>query len=115
MSSYIEKLKTDNWFAFANITLAGIAGYILIEKLAQTFPVNPNENKILPRLLSKISLTKPVKKPKEEISPVEAFVDQGYKPKEELIRDTSEFPLYKIVVTGGPCAGKTTAVEKIKS
>lgn len=28
--SYIEKLKTDNWFAFANITLAGIAGYLLI-------------------------------------------------------------------------------------
>lgn len=31
-----------------------------------------------------------------------------------MIRDSSEFPVYKIVVTGGPCAGKTTAVKKIK-
>lgn len=70
MDTYIDKLKTDNWFAFANIAFAGIAGYILIDKLAQRYPVVPNENKLLPKLLSKISLTKPVKKPKEEISPV---------------------------------------------
>jgi thymidylate kinase len=30
------------------------------------------------------------------------------------IRNNTEFPIYKIVITGGPCAGKTTSLEKIK-
>ena len=58
MNTYLERLKTDNWFAFANITFAGIAGYLLIEKLAQKFPAQENEKRILPKLLSKLSLKK---------------------------------------------------------
>lgn len=30
------------------------------------------------------------------------------------IRNVAENPIYKIVVTGGPCAGKTTSIERIK-
>jgi putative protein kinase ArgK-like GTPase of G3E family len=35
-------------------------------------------------------------------------LDQG------VSRNDSEFPIYKICVTGGPCAGKTTSIEEIK-
>jgi putative protein kinase ArgK-like GTPase of G3E family len=31
------------------------------------------------------------------------------------IRNTSEYPIYKIAITGGPCAGKSTSMEKIKT
>lgn len=30
------------------------------------------------------------------------------------IRNTTEFPIYKIVITGGPCAGKTTSLDRIR-
>jgi len=30
------------------------------------------------------------------------------------IRNSTEFPIYKIVITGGPCAGKTTSLDRIK-
>lgn len=30
------------------------------------------------------------------------------------IRNNTEFPIYKIVVSGGPCAGKTTSLAKIR-
>jgi thymidylate kinase len=30
------------------------------------------------------------------------------------IRNNAEFPIYKVAITGGPCAGKTTSLEKIK-
>lgn len=65
-------------------------------------------------MLSKLSFGKIIGKEKRDVAPVEAFVEQGYRPREQLIRDTSEFPLYKIVVTGGPCAGKTTAVQRVR-
>jgi hypothetical protein len=26
------------------------------------------------------------------------------------IRNMAEFPIYKVVITGGPCAGKTTSL-----
>jgi thymidylate kinase len=29
------------------------------------------------------------------------------------IRNTSEHPIYKIAITGGPCAGKSTSLKKI--
>lgn len=31
------------------------------------------------------------------------------------IRNTAEYPIYKVAITGGPCAGKSTSMEKIKS
>jgi putative protein kinase ArgK-like GTPase of G3E family len=31
------------------------------------------------------------------------------------IRNTAEYPIYKIAITGGPCAGKSTSMEKIKN
>ena len=31
------------------------------------------------------------------------------------IRNTAEYPIYKIAITGGPCAGKSTSMEKIYS
>ena len=31
------------------------------------------------------------------------------------IRNKSEHPIYKIAVTGGPCAGKSTSMEKVKN
>lgn len=30
------------------------------------------------------------------------------------IRNTAEFPIYKIAITGGPCAGKSTSLDRIK-
>ena len=30
------------------------------------------------------------------------------------IRNVAEHPIYKIAITGGPCAGKSTSMEKIK-
>lgn len=30
------------------------------------------------------------------------------------IRNNSDHPIYKIVITGGPCAGKTTSLTKIR-
>lgn len=30
------------------------------------------------------------------------------------IRNVAEYPIYKIAITGGPCAGKSTSMEKIK-
>lgn len=30
------------------------------------------------------------------------------------IRNNTEFPIYKIVITGGPCAGKTTSLDRIR-
>lgn len=38
---------------------------------------------------------------KEPTSQLEARVD-------------TEFPIYKIVITGGPCGGKTTGLDRIK-
>jgi len=29
------------------------------------------------------------------------------------VRNTSEHPIYKIAITGGPCAGKSTSLKKI--
>ena len=29
------------------------------------------------------------------------------------IRNTADFPIYKIAITGGPCAGKSTSLKKI--
>ncbi len=29
-------------------------------------------------------------------------------------RVDTEFPIYKIVITGGPCGGKTTGLDRIK-
>ena len=31
------------------------------------------------------------------------------------IRNNAEYPIYKIAITGGPCAGKSTSMEKIKT
>ena len=31
------------------------------------------------------------------------------------IRNKSEYPIYKIAITGGPCAGKSTSMEKVKN
>ena len=30
------------------------------------------------------------------------------------IRNSTEFPIYKIVITGGPCAGKTTSLDRLR-
>lgn len=30
------------------------------------------------------------------------------------IRNNAEFPIYKIAITGGPCAGKSTSLDRIK-
>lgn len=111
--SYFDKIKQDGWFGFANLALLGLAGFVLVNKLSQKYPAHHNEKRILPKLLSKLSLTKQTKQ-REEIAPAEVFVEQATKINGELIRDVSEFPIYKIVITGGPCAGKTTAVKKIK-
>lgn len=31
------------------------------------------------------------------------------------IRNNAQHPIYKIAITGGPCAGKSTSMEKIKN
>ena len=111
MSTYLDRIRSDGWFAFANIALIGVAGYLLADKLSQTY--DENDKRTLPGLLHKLSPRKKEKKEEKVIEPSRVF-EESFRPREELIRDTSEFPVYKIAVTGGPCAGKTTAVEAVK-
>ena len=40
--SYFDRIKEDGWFAFANVALLGIAGYLLVEKLSQKYPEQNN-------------------------------------------------------------------------
>jgi hypothetical protein len=30
------------------------------------------------------------------------------------IRNNAEFPIYKIAITGGPCGGKSTSLDRIR-
>lgn len=71
MSTYLDRLKTDSWFAFANVTLLGIAGYLLVEKLSNKYPIEKNEKRFIPKLLSKLSFKK---QKKEEVQPHQVFV-----------------------------------------
>lgn len=72
--NYIERLKTDGWFAFANVALVGIAGYLLIDKLAQKYPAEQNEKRIIPKLLSKLSSKQQPQKENKDAGHVEAFI-----------------------------------------
>jgi hypothetical protein len=32
----------------------------------------------------------------------------------QSIKNATEFPIFKVVITGGPCGGKTTSLDRIK-
>lgn len=38
ITNYLDRLRNDGWFAFVNAAFVGVAGYLLVEKLAQTYP-----------------------------------------------------------------------------
>lgn len=58
IANYLDRLKNDGWFAFANAAFVGIAGYLLVEKLAQKYPCEKNETRVVRKLLSRLSFKK---------------------------------------------------------
>jgi hypothetical protein len=82
--SFVERFRDDPWFALANISIFGSIGYLAL-------------NKIL-RKSGHCSSHKGV----------------FNKSKSGKHGSDKKQPIHKIVLSGGPCAGKTTAADEIK-
>lgn len=96
--SFWDKVREDKWFAFASVTLVGIVGYLGYDHFSRR-----REQLQYRQQQPQESLAGNTLHTKEVVQ-----LDQG------ISRNESEFPIYKICVTGGPCAGKTTSIEEIK-
>lgn len=97
--SFWDKVKEDKWFAFASVTLAGIVVYLGYDNYTRR----------------KNQLTYEGYHGQESVASNHARLKEGnileFGPN---ARNEAEFPIYKICITGGPCAGKTTSIEEIK-
>lgn len=91
--SFWEKFKEDKWFALASATLAGIVIYLGYDHFTHKSRKGIDNGQ---NLSNELRL-------KELMS-----IDQN------VSRGTLDNPIYKVCITGGPCAGKTTSIEEIK-
>lgn len=85
--SFVERFQNDPWFAFSNIAVFGTLGYLLLDKV-----------------LGK-------NKSPEDLNSSSFFNVTDEKGKKLFKKKKS---VHKIVFSGGPCAGKTTACEEVK-
>lgn len=84
--SFVERFQNDPWFAFSNVAVFGSLGYLILDRV---FGKCKSETE----------------KENEKFFTVDNNGKKLFKKKKAV---------HKIVFSGGPCAGKTTACEEVK-
>lgn len=106
MGNIIDKVSNNKTEILSAATFVSVVAYLIHEAI--------EKKKIREILLSKKEL-KSQQSPQaiDFISQMnQVYLKEKFNTHE--IRHSTEFPIYKIVITGGPCAGKTTSLAKIR-
>ncbi len=108
MGNIIDKVANNKTEILSAATFISVLGYLVYEAC--------EKRRIREILLSKKSIQGQNTNPQA----IDFFsqMNKVYL-KEQLnntheIRNSTEFPIYKICITGGPCAGKTTSLDRIR-
>ena len=86
--SFVDRFTNDPWFAFSNIAVVGTLGYLFLDRVLSK---DKGEPAIQPSSISTSAVDNTTSK-----------------------KSKKRKPIHKIVFSGGPCAGKTTACEEVK-
>ena len=107
MGNIVDKIASNKSELFSAATLFSVIGYLIYEA---------REKKKIREILLNKKITESSRSAKTAIDFI-SQMNQVYL-KEQVgsheIRNNTEFPIYKIVITGGPCAGKTTSLGRIR-
>jgi len=106
MGNIIDKISNNTTEILSAATFLSVVTYLIHEA---------QEKKKLRSILSSKKETKDHQIPQayDFISQMnQVYLKEKFNTHE--IRHNTEFPIYKIVITGGPCAGKTTSLAKIR-
>ena len=105
MGNIVDKIASNKSELLSAATLFSVIGYLIYEAR--------EKKRIREILLSKKSVPELAPTAVDFITQMnQVYLKDQFKSHE--IRNNTEFPIYKIVITGGPCAGKTTSLDRIK-
>jgi len=106
MGNIVDKIANNKTEILSAATLFSVIGYLIHEAR--------EKKRIREILLSKkFSSSQSSNQAIDFISQMnQVYLKEQFNSHE--IRNSTEFPIYKIVITGGPCAGKTTSLDRIK-
>lgn len=100
MGNIIDSISKDKTSFLTGLTAAGIIGYVINEALLK----KSLRNKVLEAVYNEITCTRENTNDLYLNTPIKQY----------WLRSSPKYPVYKIVVTGGPCGGKSSSFDRIR-